>query len=565
MPVVNVRYSALIRSLPTLEIDEIMEKLPYVGLDIEGIDKENDIIRVEFNPNRPDFSSENGIIRALKGLFEIETGLPIIRNIFESNYVIDVDRSLEYVRPIIYGLVAKRSASLSDHEISLLISVQEDLHNGVGRKRRKSSIGIHDIESISFPLTYTSVGKQFSFIPLEQTNPFTVDDILNQLQVGRDYGDIVNQSGKFPMLIDSNNNVVSFPPIINSNLTKVNLKTKDLLIEVTSTNAKSGQDMLSILSYELNDMGFDLFSIQVKSPFEGVIKTPFLDPYEIVFSPSYINKILGLELSNDDIIKYLGRSRCFGESFGNELKCMIPRYRIDIFNPIDICEEIAIGYGIYQFTPSYTNLNFSGKKHITSIIFNNVREILIGLGFLEVINTNIMSKKITTGFFVHSMNHVSEELISVGDTKNSEFEVLRNSVLPSLMKNFSTNIHEKYPQKLFEIGKIFQNHNSVVQENWSLGTAIAHNTTDYTEIKSVIESLMKYCFNKEIKTPRIEVGHYLKGHSAKILINDIEIGTIGEIHPSVLENFKLRTLVSSFEINLDKLMDVLDAKKLRYL
>ena len=156
-------------------------------------------------------------------------------------------------------------------------------------------------------------------------------------------------------------------------------------------------------------------------------------------------------------------------------------------------------------------------------------------------------------------------LISIGDSKNSEFEILRNSIIPSMMITLSKNIHEKYPQKLFELGKTFQIQNSKIKEEWSLGVVIAHNNTDYSEIKAVLESLIKYCFNKNIKTPNFNFEYYLKGHSAKILLNGNDIGNIGEIYPQVLENFKLRTLVSTFQINLDSLMELLNLKKLKYL
>jgi phenylalanyl-tRNA synthetase beta chain len=134
-----------------------------------------------------------------------------------------------------------------------------------------------------------------------------------------------------------------------------------------------------------------------------------------------------------------------------------------------------------------------------------------------------------------------------------------------MMVTLSKNIHEKYPQKLFEIGKTFRVKQSELKEDWSLGVVIAHNHTDYSEIKSVLESMMKYCFGWDIKTPRYNFEYYLPGHSAKIMINDVDIGDIGEIYPQVIENFNLRTLVSVFQINLTTLLDILDIKTVRYL
>jgi len=226
MPVVNVRMSSLSASFPSIQLNEIIEKLPYVGLDIEGIDEDRGIIKVEFNPNRPDYSSEKGILRALKGLLEREMGLPIIKCIENTDYVIGISDTVTDIRPVICGVVAKRPNPLNEYEISQLISMQEDLHNGIGRKRKKSSIGLHDLDSILFPLSYTTVSKQFSFIPLGEYIEYTVGDILNSFEVGKEYGYIVNKGPKYPMLIDAQKNVLSFPPIINGNLTKISFNTK---------------------------------------------------------------------------------------------------------------------------------------------------------------------------------------------------------------------------------------------------------------------------------------------------------------------------------------------------
>ena len=566
MPVVDVRLTTLSDSFPNIQLKEIIEKIPYIGLDIEGVDENNGTIRVEFNPNRPDYSSENGIMRALKGLFEKEVGIPIVKDIEESDYVISVDETVDNIRPVICAVVAKRKDPLDGHEISQLISMQEDLHNGVGRKRKKSSIGMHNLDNIVFPLKYTTVPKNFSFIPLDEENEFTIESILKNLDVGKKYGHLLHNTDVFPILSDCQRNVLSFPPIINGNLTKIKSNTNNLLVEVTSINEKSADDILSILSFELYDMGFKIYSISINSHSGKSIKTPALKQSKMIVSDGYINKILGLKLSNDELIKCLERSRCSGKVLENgDIECSFPRYRIDIFNPVDISEEVAIGYGIYRFDTSissYPSLYFSGKKHVNSVIFNSIRDVLIGLGFVEIINTNIISKDTIDDFFIKVDD---ADLVSIKDSKTSEFEILRNSVIPSIMATLSKNIHEKYPQKLFEIGKTFKVRHSELKEEWSLGVVIAHNNTSYSEIKSVLESLIRYCFNKNIKTPRCNFEYYLNGHSAKILFSESEIGDIGEIYPQVIENFKLRTLVSVFQINLSSLMDLLDLKKINYL
>jgi phenylalanyl-tRNA synthetase beta chain len=351
-------------------LEEIIEKLPYLGLDIEGLDKTNDTIRIEFNPNRPDFSSENGIVRALKGILNVETGCPGIQDLRASSSSILVDEQLKGVRPIIYGLVAKRDFHINNEELTQLISMQEDLHNGLGRKRKKSSIGLHNYDALTFPLFYNGVSRQIKFVPLDGHKECSLENILSDFDVGKKYGHILEKFEFVPILLDSKDNVISFPPIINGNTTRVDLSTSNLFIEVTSVNSKSAKDILSILSFELSDMGFDLYSMVVNSPFCGEIVTPVLEPYKIQLDFDYVNKMLGLELTHDEILVCLERSRCEGTDKGSgKLECIIPSYRIDLFDKVDVCEEVAIGYGIFNLGPLYPGTYFPGRKNSQSIIF----------------------------------------------------------------------------------------------------------------------------------------------------------------------------------------------------
>jgi phenylalanyl-tRNA synthetase beta chain len=399
---------------------------------------------------------------------------------------------------------------------------------------------------------------------LDKQSESTIENILNDLDVGKNYGHIIDNFDTVPIISDFRKNVLSFPPIINGNTSKITLDTKNLFVEVTSLSKKTAQDIISIFSFELNDMGFEIYSVYTKPPVGDIIKSPNLEPLKMIVTSEYINNILGLDLSKENIIKCLGKSRCSGRILDNGIECLVPRYRIDILNPVDISEEVALGYGIYRFSPSSPSIYVAGKRHVNSIVFDDIREILVGLGFVEIVNINIMSSKTFNNFYIESNNNNLDNIVSVADSKTSDFEFLRNSITPSIMLTLSKNIHEKYPQKLFEIGKTFRFNNYRIKEEWWLGVVIAHNNTDYTEIKSILESLMKYCFNKNIKTLYHNIEYYIKGHSAKILLDENEMGDIGEIYPMVLENFKLRTLVTSFNLNLSLLIELLDIKNFKY-
>ena len=234
-----------------LSKERILDRLPFLGLDIEGTDAES--VRIEYNPNRPDFSTDYGIARALRGLVGKELGVKAYRAAPGKTRVF-ADKGLPKVRPFIACAVA-RKLKLDEETIRQLISMQEDLHNGLGRKRRKVAIGLHNLQAIAPPIYYSGKDARFAFTPLGETEEMTIEDILKRTETGMAYGHILEGAPAYPMLYDSKGTVLSFPPIINGDKTKVDTGTRDLFVDVTSTDARLGNEALAIISCALADAG----------------------------------------------------------------------------------------------------------------------------------------------------------------------------------------------------------------------------------------------------------------------------------------------------------------------
>jgi phenylalanyl-tRNA synthetase beta chain len=532
-----------------------LDLIPYIGLDIEGLDTET--VRIEYNPNRPDFSSKFGMIRALKGLLEIEVGIPNFRLSESSNYVIKVDKSVKQVRPYIVSLVARKKENLTNEDIKDLIAMQEDLHNGIGRRRKKASIGIHNLDQVQFPLTYTTADENFAFTPLDKPFDCTIKQILNELDTGIEYGYIVTGGERYPIILDSKNTALSFPPIVNSNATKITADIKNILVEVTATNKLTAEDTIAIIAMSLFDSGYEVQPVTIDDAGKKEL-TPNMDPKWMQIDSSYINQVLGLNLDIHDISFCLNKSRLgtvIEEKQNGKLACTIPRYRTDIFHQIDIVEEVAIGYGVFNFQPTLPWSKASGAKSDVTSFFNVAREILIGLGMLEILSFSLVSKKVQ--YELMGIRDDIAKVISVNGTKSNEYEVLRDSLIPSLLQTLSHNIHQEYPQKLFEFGKVFQL-SKALDEHWNVGVVIAHNTASYTETKSTMQELLNGCFGPKyasmIFTAAGYNGMFIEGRCANIIFNEKNIGIIGEITPVAVENFKLRVPVAAFELNMSSLL-----------
>src|SRR5918996_2225142 len=556
VPVVNIKFERLKRLISGgIKMNKVLDTLPFIGVDIEDVSK--DMIRVEYNPNRPDLSSDYGVVRALRGLLNIETSLPKFKLAGRSGLAVSVeDAALRKIRPYLIALVAK-NGTLDDETLKQLIGMQEDLHNGVGRRRRKASIGIHNLDVIRFPVTYKTVSGDYSFTPLNESSEFTIKQILKDLEIGKQYGHILSAFDRYPLIVDSASTVLSFPPIINGQATKVNERCRNLFVEITATDQETAEDLLAILAITLYDAGFEIRTVSIVVEDSGKrrrrrrkIETPQMKPKVISADVGYINSILGLMLDTKQMITCLKKSRLDAKAVEDRKKivCTIPRYRIDISDPIDISEEVAIGYGIYNLEPKFPTSPTAGKKDSLSVYFNKIREAMIGLGMIESLNFMLTSKEVQYGSFDIIP---AEDVLSVDSSKSIEHEILRDSLVPLLLQSLSYNVHEQYPQRLFEIGKTFiKSTPTMIEERWSIGAAIAYTDASYTEIKSTMQALLRSCFGKEATTKASTNPMFMEGRCAEVIFDGKSVGALGEIIPRALENVKLRVPVAAFEINL---------------
>ncbi len=543
MPVVELSYSRLQKLIGNVSKKQISESLPFLGLDIES--EEGDLVRVEYSPNRPDYSTDFGIALGLQGLLGIKTGA-IRLNIKKSNkYRIKVNTTVSKIRPFVTGIIAK-NGKIDDKIIKQLMVMQEDLHFGIGRKRKKSSIGIHDLDQISFPLTYTTANQNHTFIPLNSENVLTLSEILKTTDIGKEYGGILGNSSQVPIIIDSKQNTVSFPPIINAAITTVTPKTKNLFVEVTGINKESVEDMLSVVAIILQSAGFSLTSVNISGSHNS---SPKLESRKVAITPNLINQTLGLSLNTSKILSSLKKSRLSAVSKGKNITCTIPAYRFDIFGQMDLVEEVALGYGIQNLDPELSPSQTMGQTNHISTKLKSLSLTMIGLGYLEVLNSSLTSKRV----LYDMTNREPQKIIAVLDSKSQEHTILRDSILPGLVENLSRNIHTSYPQKLFETGTIFSQ-GSPIEEKVSFAGISAHQDANFTEIKSILYSALKTRFNLEIQTKTHSDPIFEDGRSASILINDKTVGVMGEINSKTIESYKIRVPVVGFEITLSGLI-----------
>ena len=559
MPTIELKVERLERLVgKKLDLKELEYDLQWISLDLEDINEEEQKVKVEYNPNRPDFSSPEGIARALKGYYEIEEGLPSF-DVISGDIVLNVDPSVKKVRPyIVCGII--RDIDLDEDEVATLMNIQEHLHWAVGRDRRKVAIGVHDLDKVVPPYRYTAVKPDsVSFIPLQGDGyPMNLEEILLLHEKGIEYAHILEGKEVYPIIIDSNNEILSFPPVINGVLTTVTDETKNLFLDLTGTDFKAINLALNILSTTLADMGAKLETVKVNYEGESEIVTPNLKPKKWEVNVDYINSVIGLNLSTSEMIKCFKKVRMDAEKSKKKghLDIVVPAYRGDLMHPIDFTEECAIGYGYFNL-PLTIHEGGIGQYHPIQDYSNRIRKIMIGAGYLEVINFILASSEKQFNY----MKQESEirEIVDIANPVSKEYNTTRTRILPKLMDTLLLNRSEEKPIRIFEVGDVIllsKKEETGTKREVHLSAVSYHEDADYTEIKSSLDFIMTslgYFDDYEIKPGKNP--SYIDGRYGEIYLKDLIIGEIGELHPEILLNFKLEFPVSAFELNIEQFLN----------
>jgi len=517
------------------KLDFIEERLGMMGCPVDAITDTE--ILVDVTPNRPDLLSESGVKRALLSFLGKEKGLKEYK-VQKSDYELIVEKSVSDVRPYTACAIVK-GLSFDNAKIKEIIDIQEKLHTTYGRNRKKIAIGIYPFDQIKFPVYFKALSpEKIKFQPLEESREMSGSEILTRTSAGREYAHLLEGKKLFPIFIDSADNVLSMPPVINSHWTgKIDESTKEVFIECSGFDYSVLKKTLNILVTALSDMGGRIYSMKLKYPDKSFI-SPDLSPEKMNIDVNYVNKMLGLKLLEKDIKPLLEKT---GLSYSKE--ALIPAYRADIIHPIDIVEDIAIAYGYDQFKEEIPSISTIGKEDDTEILKRKIAEILAGLSFLETYSYNLTSKEDEC-----KKMGLKANLVEIPNAKTN-FNVLRNSMIPSMIRILSENKSADYPQKIFEIGKTFRKSKEIAESDV---LAVALTNSNITEAKQVLEYLARM-LSLEIEVKKSSHESLIEGRTGKIVLNKKEIGVIGEVSPQVLSNWGLDVPIAVFEIDISKI------------
>jgi len=547
--------------LPT-DTYELNEILSYVKGEVEHLSE--GILSIEIkDSNHPDLWSAEGIARALRGFLDLEKGMKNYGVAGFSGVHVSVDPALQNIRPYIACAVI-RNVGLTDVVIRGMMHLQDKLDQTYGRRRRRTSIGLYDFDLIRPPLRYkVSKPSETSFIPLGFAEKMTLREILKKHPKGLEYGYIVNRYKVWPIILDEKDDVLSFPPIINSNdLGRITEETKNVLIEVTGTVHETVLNTLITIAVSLADRGGEILSstIHYSSPKPMDVETPDLGSQSMELDPHYVEKVLGLRLLNSEMVQLLEKAR-YDATRQDEgaVTVRVPCYRMDIIHPVDIVEDIAIAYGLNNIESRWPQMPTIGAATRREKFCDILREIMIGLGFQEVLTYSMTN----VDHLFSKMNLEPGRVIEVANPKMTTITCLRSWLLPNIMKFLSNNTHVDCPQKIFEVGLCVipdRKCENLSRDVKKLACTLTHSKASFAESKSILDSLLS---NIGIRYEVEETKHssFMNGRVGRISVEGRELGIIGEINPKVLESWKIENPTAAFELDADSLLDVRERRK----
>lgn len=557
MPVINFTYEELYKQLgEELPKDELINILPMISSDVESYDDTE--VKAEFFPNRPDNYSIEGIVRSLKGYLNLEKGIPEY-NVQESDNTITVDPELENIRPYVASCII-RNVEIDDAELVNIMEFQEHLHWVIGRDRKKVAIGIHDFDKVEGPFYYKAGNPdEVKFIPLDSTENLTLNEILEKHDKGEKYAKLLKDFDKYPLIVDGKGNIMSMPPIINSDLTKLTTDTKNLFIDVTGTDLTAVTNSLNIIAANLSENGATIETIEVNYPYRDNITYPQFEPKTIDVHTKTAEEYIGIDLTSDKIVETLERTRFNAEKIDeNTVRVTVPRYRIDILHEVDIIENIALGYGFNELPaelPDFATIaNPDPKRQFDQII----EQVMIGLSFTEIKSLMLTSEE---QHYTKLRKEVEEDRVTVTQPITQDRTMIRKSLINSLLEFLEDNKHEELPQKIFEIGDVAyldpEQETQMVTVK-KLAAAQISSEANFTTIKSIVESFVAN-MGFEMELADSDNPTFIQGRCAEFTTKPLNDNTpftfkgyFGEIHPEVLTNFELEYPVIAFEVEFAK-------------
>ncbi len=524
-----------------IPMDELTERMPMIGGDLDKV--EGEAITIEWFPDRPDLLTLEGTGRAMRAFLGADAGMPRYK-LKAASTTLTVDESVASVRPYA-ALCFVRGVPIDEDYVQTIIDAQEKFTLAPGRKRRKIAIGIHDAAGIKGPFTYTCVGPDDkAFEPLAWEGVLTPKQIMEQHPKGQEYAHLL-PDGRYPVFLDGQGDVLSLPPVINAAKTTVTAATKDLLLDVTGTDMATVKATIALLATGFAERGGAIEAVTIEDA-SGTWVSPDLSTAEHVLHADDVRKLLGIDMSGDDIALALRRMGHDAEAFENKILIQVPAWRFDILHPVDLMEDVAIGYGFENFPGTLPTKGTFGGALPLQDTEERLRTLLLGMGWSE-------ARTLTLSNEADQWTHWGTDPQAAVTVRNAVLEeqtLLRQRIVPGLLGVLAANRHRPLPQRIFELGYVVLEKDGAWRNNLRLGIVETAAKTGFSEAKGLAEALVRDMGIDAKLVPAAEPG-FIAGRQGAIQVASRTIGHFGEMHPDTIVAFGLGAGTIAIEVEVE--------------
>lgn len=557
-----------------LELDEVTTEKQMLckeqGFDAAITSKasEETIYRIDIPANRYDLLCLEGLVKGLL-VFQGKAQPEICKFLVpQSRQCLKIMPETSPIRPFAVAAVL-RNITFTQAIYDSFIDLQDKLHQNICRKRTLVAIGTHDLDTVQGPFTYEArKPEDICFIPLNQTQQMNGKQLMDFYSTHtqlKQYLPIIRDSPVYPVIYDVNGIVLSLPPIVNSDHSKISLDTRNVFIECTATDLTKAKIVLDTIVSMFSTYCSPKFCVEpcdVVQHNSEIVTYPELRLRNEVISTRKVNASIGISESAKKIADMLTRMclKARVDADGDSIHVSIPPTRHDVINACDIYEDVAIAYGYNNIKKSLPNFMHIAKQYPLNKLTEQLREQVAQAGFTEALTFTLCSRDDIS----HKLNKSIEQMaaVHISNPKTLEFQVVRTSLLPGLLKTLVANRKMPLPLKLFEISDIVisdegtevgarnERHICAVNCNKSAGFEIVHGLLD--RIMQLLEVPWKGKDNK--KSYHLQATDdltYFPGRCANVVYNDVVIGKIGVIHPTVLQAFEVTIPCSAVEFTIE--------------
>ncbi|KAL3288548.1 hypothetical protein HHI36_002987 [Cryptolaemus montrouzieri] len=590
MPTIGIKRDSLFKALGKTYTDEEFEKLCFqFGLELDEvtsekrmankelgkvdskIDESEEIIyRIDIPANRYDLLCLEGLVLGLQ-IFLGQISPPVFKalkpaegSIIQMKVLPDTAK----IRPYIVAAVLK-NLYFTKESYDSFIDLQDKLHQNICRKRTLVSIGTHDLDTIQPPFIYDAKRPEdIKFVPLNHDKELNAAEVMelysSHVQL-KQYLHIIKDSPVYPVITDKKGVVLSLPPIINSNHSKITLNTKNVFIEITATDLTKANIVL--------DTVVCMFSQYCKNKYtaeycEVIYADGACHMYpQLVYRKENIivekvNNIIGINQSGISMEALLSKMSLTSKLKNDtELEVEIPPTRHDVIHPCDIYEDVAIAYGYNNINRALPDTNTIGSQFPINKLSDLLRDIIAQAGFTEALTFSLCSEDDISS----KLGYEKVLAVHISNPKTLEFQVCRTTLLPGILKTIAANKKMPLPLKIFEVSDVVLRDETAevgARNERRLCAVNCNKNAGFEIVHGILDRAMMV-----LEVPRgsssTEKGYYLKksddpiffpGRSAEICLNGKTIGKIGVIHPNVLNKFELTNPCSAVEIEIESFL-----------